>query len=149
MSLAAHLRDQHDRLDQLIGLLARERDLLGEGTIDGEALGALAAEKQQVLDALADGEDRLRAVHAGHGYSADPAGDERAAREQGCLESWQRMRSRARQAAQINHFNGQLIGIRLTSNQRLLNDLHALAGKGLYGPDGQARGGDNRIASQA
>jgi len=146
MSLAAHLRDQHDRLEQLIGLLTRERDLLGEGTIDGEALGALAAEKQQVLDALADGEDRRRAVHAGHGYAA---GDERAAREQGCLESWQRMRTRARQAAQINHFNGQLIGIRLTSNQRLLNDLHALAGKALYGPDGQARGGDNRIASQA
>ena len=73
MSLAAHLRDQHDRLEQLIGLLTRERDLLGEGTIDGEALGALAAEKQQVLDALADGEDRRRAVHAGHGYSVDAA----------------------------------------------------------------------------
>ena len=149
MSLAAHLRDQHDRLDQLIGLLGRERDLLGDGTIDGEALGMLAAEKQRVLDALAEGEDRRHAAHAGQGYSADAPGDERAAREQGCLESWQQMHGRARQAAQLNHFNGQLITIRLTSNQRLLNDLHALVGKGLYGPDGQARGGDNRIASQA
>ena len=149
MSLAAHLRDQHDRLDRLIGLLDRERDLLGEGTVDGEALGTLAAEKQRVLEALADGEDRRRTAHAGRGDSADMAGDERAAREQGCLESWQQVRGRAWRAAQLNHFNGQLINIRLTNNQRLLNDLRALAGKDLYGPDGQARGGDNRIASQA
>jgi flagella synthesis protein FlgN len=149
MSLAAHLRDQHDRLDQLIGLLGRERELLGEGTIDGDALGALAAEKQQVLGALAEGEERRRATQAGHGCSPDTTGEERAAREQGCLESWQSMRGRAMQAAQLNHFNGLLINIRLTSNQRLLNDLHALAGRGLYGPDGQARGGNNRIASQA
>ena len=149
MNFAAHLRDQHDRLDQLIGLLDRERDMLGEGTIDGEALGALAAEKQQVLDALADCEDRRRTTQAGPDHSANVARDERAAREQGCFESWQQMRDRTRQAAQLNHFNGQLITIRLTSNQRLLNDLHALAGKGLYGPDGQARGGENRIASQA
>lgn len=149
MSLAAHLRDQHGHLDRLIGLLGRERDLLGAGTIDGEALGALAAEKQQVLDALADGEDRRRKVQAGPDHGADVTADERAAREQGCLESWQRMRNRAGQAAQLNRFNGQLINIRLTSNQRLLNDLRALAGEDLYGPDGQARGGDNRIASQA
>ena len=149
MSLAAHLRDQHDRLDQLIGLLARERNLLGEGTIDGEALGALAAEKQRVLDALAEGEERHRTAQASPGHEASAAGDERAAREQRCLESWQQMRARARQAAQLNRFNGQLINVRLTSNQRLLNDLRALAGKDLYGPDGQARGGDNRIASQA
>lgn len=149
MSLAAHLRDQQDRLEHLIGLLDRERDLLGEGTIDGDALGALAAEKQQVLDALAESDDHRRAVHAAHGYSPDTTGDERAAREQSCLESWQSMRGRALQAARLNHFNGQLLNIRLTSNQRLLNDLHALAGEGLYGPDGQARGGDNRIASQA
>lgn len=149
MSLAAHLRDQHDRLDQLIGLLTRERNLLGEGTIDGEALGALAAEKQQVLNALAEGEDRRRTAQAGQGYSPDAAGDEHAARDQGCRETWQRMRGRALQAAHLNHFNGQLINVRLTSNQRLLNDLRALAGKDLYGPDGQARGGDNRIASQA
>lgn len=149
MSLAAHLRDQQDRLDQLIGLLDRERDLLGEGTIDGEALGALAAEKQHLLDALADGEDHRRTAQAGPDHSANVTRDERAAREQGCFELWQQMRDRTRQAAQLNHFNGQLITIRLTSNQRLLNDLHALAGKGLYGPDGQARGGENRIASQA
>lgn len=149
MSLASQLHDQHDRLEHLIGLLGHERDLLGEGRIDGEALGALAAEKQQVLAMLADFEARRRAAHDHLGYSRDAAGDERAVREQGCLDSWQRMRSRARQAAQLNHFNGQLINIRLAGNQRLINDLRALAGKDLYGPDGQARGGDNRIASQA
>lgn len=149
MSLASHLHDQHDRLEHLIGLLGRERDLLGEGRIDGDALGALAAEKQQVLAMLADFEERRRAAHDRLGYSRDIAGDERAAREQGCLDSWRQMRSRARQAAQLNLFNGQLINIRLTCNQRLLNDLRTLAGKDLYGPDGQARGGDNRIASQA
>ncbi len=148
MTLAAHLRDQHERLDQLIGLLARERDLLGEGTIDGEALAALAAEKQQVLNALAEGENRCR-TQEGRGASADAANEEHAAREQGCLEPWRQMRGLARYAAQLNRFNGQLINIRLTSNQRMLNDLRALSGKDLYGPDGQARGGDNRIASQA
>ncbi|HET7223266.1 MAG TPA: flagellar protein FlgN [Rhodanobacteraceae bacterium] len=149
MSLVTHLRDQHGCLDELIGLLGRERDLLGEGRIDGEALGAVATEKQQILAALADFETRRREVHARLGYSQDVAGDERAAREQDCLALWRQMRGRARQAAQLNHFNGQLINIRLTSNQRLLNDLRMLAGKDLYGPDGQARGGDSRIASQA
>lgn len=149
MSLAAHLCDQHGRLEQLMALLGRERDLLGEGRIDGEALGALAGEKQQVLSTLAESEERRRAAQASLGYGRGADGDEPAARDQGCLEAWQRMRSRAREAAQLNHFNGQLIYLRLTCNQRLLNDLRALAGRDLYGPDGQARGGDNRIASQA
>lgn len=149
MSLAAHLRDQHDRLEQLTVLLVRERELLGEGRIDGEALGTLASEKQQVLSTLAEFEERRRAAQASLGYGRSMDGDERAARDQGCLEAWERMRDRAREAAQINQSNGQLINLRLTCNQRLLNDLRALAGRDLYGPDGQARGGDNRIASQA
>lgn len=149
MSLAAHLRDQHGRLEQLTALLVRERELLGEGRIDGEALDVLAVEKQQVLSMLADCEERRRTTQVNLGYSRGADGDEPAARDQGCLEAWQRMRDRAREAAQLNQFNGQLINLRLTCNQRLLNGLRALAGKDLYGPDGQARGGDNRIASQA
>ena len=149
MSLAAHLRSQHGRLEQLTALLVRERELLGEGRIDGQALGALATEKQQVLSTLAESEERRRAAQASLGYGRGADGDEPAARDQGCLEAWERMRDRARDAAQLNQFNGQLINLRLTCNQRLLNDLRALAGKDLYGPDGQARGGDNRIASQA
>jgi flagella synthesis protein FlgN len=149
MNLAKDLRDQHGRLEDLIGLLGRERELLGEGRIDGAALAAVAAEKQQALVALADFEARRRTARERPGRDAEMAGDEQAARAEGCLESWQRMRECARQAAQLNRFNGQLIRIRLTSNQRLLNDLHALAGKDMYGPDGQARGGDNRLASQA
>jgi flagella synthesis protein FlgN len=149
VTLAAHLREHHDRLGTLLGLLGRERTLLGEGRVDGEALAALAAEKQDVLSELADGEQRGRATWAALGCRDAPDKEEQAARQQGCLELWRQMRGRAREAARLNHFNGELIRVRLTHNQHLLNDLQSLRGRFLYGPDGHTQAANARVVSHA
>ncbi|MGH8118591.1 MAG: hypothetical protein ACREP0_07505 [Rhodanobacteraceae bacterium] len=128
MNIAGDPRDTEQHLDALIHLLGRERELLAEGTIDGEALAQVAADKQQMLAALAEFEQRERGPHGG----TTPGG----------------LRARAREAARLNRFNGQLIAARRTANRRLLNDLGNLAGN-LYGPDGEASNQHSRIASQA
>lgn len=128
MNTAGDPRDPEHHLDELIRLLGRERELLGEGRIDGEALAQVAADKQQMLDALAAFEQRERGSRRG--------------------ATTGRMFERAREAARLNRFNGQLIAARMTSNRRLLSDLGNLAGN-LYGPDGEASNQHSRIASQA
>lgn len=149
MSLATHLQDQHARLDQLLVLLADERALLGAGEIDGTALARLAEQKQQVLTTLAELEQRRRSALEAFGYGNHTAADIQAARDQNCLPQWQRLRARTGQAARQNRLNGELINLRMAGNQRLLNELHALAGKDLYGPDGQAKGKAARLSSSA
>lgn len=144
MNLAGRLRDQLEHLERLTGLLDEERGMLGEGTVDGNALGQLAREKQRLLLALSDIE-RER-----HVESRRSGKDTRAsAREHGCLALWREVRERAREAARLNHFNGKLIDARLIGNQRILNDLHALSRRDLYGPDGQARSARARLSSHA
>lgn len=147
--LADQLRVEHEHLGRLLGLLEDERALLGAGRIDGEALGRLAAAKQATLDAIAQAETQRQALRRQQGRADDAAGDAAAARAHGCLPAWQALHARARTVAARNHFNGELIALRMTSNQRLLNDLRALAGKHLYGPDGQARGSETRLSSEA
>lgn len=143
MTVAARLHAQLDHLEQLLDALARERDLLVAGDVDGRALADVAAEKQGILDALslAAGNDPDGRRHADQG--------ERTAREQGCAELWHHLLDRARHASRVNRFNGKLIDARLVCNQRLINDLHALAHKDLYGPDGHARGSRQRVRSHA
>ncbi|HEU0277674.1 MAG TPA: flagellar export chaperone FlgN [Rhodanobacteraceae bacterium] len=147
--LADQLHVEHEHLGRLLGLLDDERALLGAGRIDGEALGRLAAAKQATLDAVADAEAQRQALRRRRGHAADAAGDEATARAHDCLPLWHALRERARTVAARNHFNGELIALRMTSNQRLLNDLRTLAGKHLYGPDGQARGSETRLSSEA
>lgn len=130
MTAAADPRDPQRQLEELTGLLGRERALLTEGRIDGEALATLAAEKQERLAALAEFERDRR----------DASGP--AALPPALLE-------RAREAARLNRFNGQLIAARMMSNRRMLNDLGNLGGNDLYGPDGEASGQHARLASQA
>lgn len=146
MNMADDLRDQQRHLDQLVQLLGRERTLLGEGRIDGEALARIAADKQRMLEALAQfGRQPGQA-----GFAAGAQAREDAAREAGCLDAWQALRERAREAARMNQFNGDLIAVRMHSNRRLLNDLGVLAGNTFYGPDGgESRSGRSRLASQA
>lgn len=134
MSSADDLRAPGRQLDELVRLLGRERALLAEGRVDGEALAAVAGEKQQMLAALAEFERHQRGAP---GYDAA----EGAARNA--------LLARAREAARLNRFNGQLIAVRMQANRRMLNDLGNLAGNDLYGPDGEASGQHARIASQA
>lgn len=147
--LADQLHAECGHLGRLLALLDDERRLLGAGRIDGEALGRLAAEKQAALDAVASAEQHRHAWRQRQRPPHDASGDEALARAQGCLPLWRQLRGHARAAAQRNRFNGELIAMRMTSNQRLLNDLRTLAGRHLYGPDGQARGGETRLCSEA
>ena len=63
-------------------------------------------------------------------------------------DRWASIRERADQAARLNRTNGVLIGIRLEHNQRMLNFIEEAAGKGLYGPDGQARAAGGHVSSR-
>ena len=52
MSLVRLLNQQQQRMDTLITLMSKEQTLLTQGTIDGDALAALAKEKQALLEEL-------------------------------------------------------------------------------------------------
>ena len=148
MSLAVHLRRHRERLDELT-LLEQERAHLAAGPEDGAELGRLAERKQACLTALNEFEQRRREVQRRLGYRDDHEGDRRAARQAGCADLWAAILTTAHRAADLNRTNGVLIGVRMESNQRLLNGLREWAGRGLYGPDGQARIGGGRVDQHA
>lgn len=150
MSLAKHLARQSATVSQFVALLEIEAQLLGEGRVDGERLGALAADKQALLATVEQLETQRRQAQQRLGYGDDQAGAERAAADAGCSAAWRQLLAQARRARDLNALNGEHIRKRLEHNQRLLNFLHEIAGKGLYGPDGQSRHGSlGSIASRA
>ena len=148
MSLAEHLERHRARLDALIGLLDEERQLLRNGSVDGDGLARVAQAKQEQFQALERFETQRRQVQRRLGYDDDRAGDARAAADAGCAGLWESIRERADQAARLNRTNGVLIGIRLEHNQRMLNFIEETTGKGLYGPDGQARAAGGQVSSR-
>ncbi|QVL42164.1 MAG: flagellar protein FlgN [Alcanivorax sp.] len=148
MSLAEHLERHRARLDVLIGLLDEERQLLRNGGVDGDGLARVAQAKQEQFQALERFETQRRQVQRRLGYDDDRAGDARAAADAGCAGLWESIRERADQVARLNRTNGLLIGIRLEHNQRMLNFIEEAAGKGLYGPDGQARAAGGHVSSR-
>lgn len=150
MSLAEHLERHRAHLDALIGLLDEERQLLRDGGVDGDGDGLtrVAQAKQQRFEALERFETQRRQVQQRLGYPDNRAGDARAAADAGCTTLWETIRERADQAARLNRTNGVLIGIRMAHNQRMLNFIEEAVGKGLYGPDGQARGGGGQVSSR-
>lgn len=148
MSLAEHLERHRARLNALIGLLDEERQLLRNGGVDGDGLARVAQAKQEQFQALERFETQRRQVQRRLGYDDDRAGDARAAADAGCAGLWESIRERADQVARLNRTNGLLIGIRLEHNQRMLNFIEEAAGKGLYGPDGQARAAGGHVSSR-
>lgn len=143
MSLLPGLQAQAGRIEQLLTLLDEERAMLGSGHIDTTELDRLTRHKQALLDTTAAFEQThlvtLEKMDRQDLSFGDVSSD--------CLRVRRSIRAQAREAARKNHFNGQLIHIRMTSNQRLLNDLQTLAGKDLYGPDGQASAGGRRLGT--
>jgi len=148
MSLAEHLQRHRSRLDTLIGLLDDERRLLGDGGVDGEGLARVARAKHDQFQALEHFENQRRQVQRRLGYQDNRAGDARAAADAGCDALWDTIREQADRAARLNRTNGMLIGIRMAHNQRMLNLIEEAAGKGLYGPDGQARAAGGQVNSR-
>jgi len=149
MTLADHLERHRARLKALVGLLDEERRLLSDGGVDGAGLARLAEAKQQRFDELERFEGQRRQVQQRLGYDDSRAGDQQAAEDAGCPALWRAIREHADQVARLNRTNGVLIGLRMEHNQRMLNFIEETVGKGLYGPDGQARAGGGQVSSRA
>ncbi|MNZ79822.1 FlgN protein [compost metagenome] len=141
MSLAKHLARQSASVARFIQLLEAEAQQLSAGRVDGQRLSTLASDKQALLDEIEQLETQRQYAQRRLGYGEDRAGATRAAEDAGCLATWQQLLEQAVRAQQLNRLNGASIRNRLEHNQRMLNFLHEAAGKGLYGPDGQARRG--------
>lgn len=150
MSLAQHIARQRSHLEAFIVLLEAERDSLSAGHIDGQQLAGQAREKQEHITRLEHLENQRLSAQRKLGYGEGRLGAQTAARDADCLDDWLEFRERALHARQLNQLNGALIGSRLAQNQRILNFLNEVAGKTLYGPDGQSRRrGLGGIASSA
>lgn len=149
MSLADHLERHRARLEALVALLDEERQLLRDGGVDGDSLARVAQAKQAHFQELERFETQRRQVQRRLGYEDNRAGDQRAAMDAGCAGLWNAIHDHADQVARLNRTNGVLIGVRLEHNQRMLNFIEEAAGKGLYGPDGQARAAVGHVSSRA
>lgn len=150
MSLVQHLDRQRSHLEAFIALLEAERDTLSEGQIDGPRLAEQAKQKQAHIVRLEALETQRLSAQRKLGYGEGARGAETAAIDADCLENWLEFRERALHAKQLNQLNGVLVGSRLAQNQRILDFLNSVAGKALYGPDGQSRRqGFGGVASQA
>lgn len=149
MELGACLQEQLDALLGFTELLLLERGTLSTGEVDGEALAAIAGSKQRDLATVAAHEQRRLEVQIRLGFGAEPDGAGQAARAAGCLNLWHRVQAAAQEGALGNRINGDLIHQRLEHNQRMLNLIEQVAGKSLYGPDGQPHRPSRRISSRA
>ena len=79
------------------------------------------------------------------GYADGLSGAHDAARDAGCLAAWERMLTHTREAERLNGVNGQLIQLRMSQNQRLLDVIHDAAEKTLYGASGQVGAQPGRL----
>ncbi|MFI0473470.1 flagella synthesis protein FlgN [Halomonas sp. HMF6819] len=149
MSLSRLLFDQHQRLDELLELLAKEQQLLTQGDIDGEALATLAETKQTVLGALERMETLRRTTQNRLGYDDDASGAFKAASDAGCQENWERFLDKSERAGRMNALTGQMLSVRMKHNQDMLNYIQQIAEKTLYQPNGRNQAQSSRLNTSA
>src|SRR3989344_3450825 len=137
MSLAKHLELQQQAIVELIDWLELERRALAQAKVDGEKLQELPGCKQGALQKL----EQLGAVRSGAqlklGYGAGRQGALKAAQDADCVAAWREVQALARRARQLNIANGEALGLRMASNQRVVGFLNSVIGNKLYGPDGR------------
>lgn len=144
-SLAKLLQEQQHRLETLIELLERERRLLADAEIDGQTLADIAQLKRARLEELEATETLRQRIQKRLGYAAGIAGARDAAEDANCLAAWEQTLERTREAERLNGTNGQLIQLRMSQNQRLLDFIHDAAEKTLYGASGQVGAQSGRL----
>lgn len=149
MSLARLLNDQQQRLDALTSLLSNEQSLLTQGDVDGEALAQVAAEKQALLEELERIEGVRRGVQKRLGYPDGAEGAREAARDVDCLVAWESLLEKSERAARMNDLTGQMLAVRMTHNQSMLDYIRQIAEKTLYKPDGRNSAQSGRINASA
>lgn len=149
MSLTQLLSDQRERLATLATLLEAELELLTTGQIDGQRLSTLAGEKQSLLEELERMETLRRQVQQRLGYPAGHQGARTAAMDAGCLPAWEACLDATERTARLNELAGQMLEVRLTHNQRMLDFIQRIAEKTLYDPSGRAGRQPGRLNASA
>ncbi|GHE21087.1 flagella synthesis protein FlgN [Halomonas urumqiensis] len=149
MSLARLLGDQSERLAALATLLEAELEVLTAGQIDGQRLSAVAGEKQSLLEELERMESLRRQVQQRLGYPAGHQGARAAAMDAGCLAAWEACLDATERTARLNELAGQMLDVRLTHNQRMLDFISQVAEKTLYDPSGRAGRQPGRLNASA
>lgn len=149
MSLATLLGTQRDGLQRLTLLVEQECEALAAGTIDGELLQRIAADKQSLLEQLEHSEQQRRALQAEHGYPEGDEGARQAARDADCLDDWNAVRAASEHAARRNELAGSMLWMRLKHNQRMLDLIHSVSEKTLYDTQGRTGPRSGRIKVSA
>ena len=149
MSLARLLADQRSRLARLTQLLERELELLTASQVDGEALAQLARRKQELLADLERMETLRRQVQVRLGYASGTAGASAAAEEAGCQAEWEACLGATERTARLNDLVGELLQMRASHNQKMLDFIHQIADKTLYEPTGRTSRQPGRLNTSA
>lgn len=151
-SIGDALGEEIARLQEFVGLLQREQQLLGGS--DTEALLALSENKNALANLLAElsraRDQRLKALGLAAGREGMQAWLSRNAKD-GERRAWARLLELATTARDLNALNGKLIGMRMQHNQQVLTALLSAADNAAtYGPDGQQQAGlGGRILGKA
>ncbi|MFW6346669.1 MAG: flagella synthesis protein FlgN, partial [Halomonas sp.] len=129
--------------------LEQELDALAAAQVDGTLLGQIASRKRSLLAELEHRESLRRQVQARLGYAPDADGSRASAADAGCLDAWEACLSATRETARLNALAGQLLGMRLAHNQQMLDIIHRVAEKTLYGPSGRSGPQPGRLNASA
>ena len=152
-SIGDALGEEIARLQEFIGLLQREQQLLGGR--DTEALLALSENKNALANSLAElsraRDQRLKALGLAAGREGMQVWLSRRNAKDGERQAWARLLELATTARDLNALNGNLIGMHMQHNQQVLAALLSAADNAAtYGPDGQQQAGlGGRILGKA
>ena len=131
-----HLKNERDSLRAFISLLEQEQQALL--TQDSELLILLAEEKNLATQKLIELSNLRRASLSSTSSSSDTT-SWIAKFAPHCCDLWAEIREQARLAHELNQTNGEVIQLKLRSNQKALTALIGASenAAGLYGKDGQ------------
>lgn len=149
MGLARLLDDQKRRMDQLCDLMNQEQSQLTQGQVDGKALSSLAERKQHLLGELERIEKLRRDVQQRLGYPAGGTGARRAAEDASCQAQWDALLERSERVARVNELTGQMLALRMTHNQQMLDYIRDVAEKTLYSANGRNLARPGRLNTSA
>ncbi|MGM1052639.1 MAG: flagellar export chaperone FlgN [Pseudomonadota bacterium] len=149
MSLTRLLSDQRARLAKLTQLLEQELQQLTTSDVDGETLVQLAQRKQVLLNELESKETLRRQVQSRLGYAVGLEGARAAAEEADCLEEWEACLMATERTARLNDLVGELLQMRASHNQKMLDFMHQIADKTLYNPSGRTGRQPGRVNTSA
>lgn len=149
MGLSRLLSDQLQRLDELVLLLSDEQAQLTKGSIDGDALSAIALQKQALLVELERIEQLRRNVQAKLGYADGALGAKQAANDAGCLITWESLLEKSERVSRMNELTGQMLSLRMKHNQEMLDYIRQIAEKTLYKPNGRNNAQPGRFNASA